>query len=49
MLIMTNIETHGAIVEFFAKKDYFGGRKDSFIFFPQAMLPTIDAEGKILL
>lgn len=47
--IMTSRENHEPTVDFFRKHDFFGLESDEILFFPQAELPLVDAEGKILL
>lgn len=49
MFIMTSYENHDETVAFFRSNDFFGGHQDSFVFFPQAMLPAVDTEGKIFM
>jgi UDP-N-acetylglucosamine/UDP-N-acetylgalactosamine diphosphorylase len=47
--IMTSRENHGPTTSFFAERDFFGLDRDQVMFFPQAELPLVDADGKILL
>lgn len=49
MFVMTSFENHDETVAFFKENNYFGGHADSFVFFPQAMLPAVDTNGKIML
>jgi len=49
MMVMTSHENHAETVKFFKANNYFGGNEKSFVFFPQAMLPAVDANGKILM
>ena len=49
MFVMTSHENHDETVNFFRENNFFGGDKDSFVFFPQAMLPAVDENGKIML
>lgn len=49
MCIMTSQENHHETVQFFESNNYFGAPKSTFKFFPQAMLPAIDSDGKILM
>jgi UDP-N-acetylglucosamine/UDP-N-acetylgalactosamine diphosphorylase len=46
---MTSRENHDATVRFFRKHDFFGLESDEILFFQQAELPLVDADGKILL
>lgn len=39
---MTSYENHDETVKFFVDNNYFGGHEDSFVFFPQMMLPALD-------
>lgn len=47
--IMTSQLNHKDTTEFFAKHDYFGLGKESVMFFPQRMVPSVDDEGKLIL
>lgn len=48
-LVMTSEMNNSATCEYFEKMDYFGlDRKDVFIF-PQHMIPSLDASGKLVL
>lgn len=47
--IMTSSINHDATVEFFETNQYFGLAKDSVYFFPQALFPAVDLNGKILM
>ena len=48
--IMTSIDNHDAILNFFEDNQYFGYPKDAIILFRQSALPMIsDCDGKILL
>jgi UDP-N-acetylglucosamine pyrophosphorylase len=47
--IMTSRENHDATVGFFREHSFFGLNKTEVLFFPQAELPLVDGEGKILL
>jgi UDP-N-acetylglucosamine/UDP-N-acetylgalactosamine diphosphorylase len=49
MLVMTSRENHDETCEFFKENGYFGVSESDFIFFPQAMLPALDLNGKILM
>jgi len=50
LMIMTSTINHAETVDFFKSNNYFGAREESFMFFPQAMLPAIDDKtGKILM
>ena len=49
MFVMTSYENHDETVNFFRDNNYFGAHQDSFVFFPQMMLPALDASGKILM
>lgn len=49
MFVMTSYENHEETVNFFRENYFFGGKEDSFVFFPQAMLPAVDTSGKIML
>jgi UDP-N-acetylglucosamine/UDP-N-acetylgalactosamine diphosphorylase len=49
MLVMTSFENHSETVQFFRQNFFFGGDESSFIFFPQAMLPALTTEGKIMM
>lgn len=49
MFIMTSCENHAETVQFFKDNGYFGGQPSSFVFFPQAMLPAMDDQGKIMM
>ena len=49
MFVMTSYENHDETVAFFRENNFFGGREDSFVFFPQSMLPAVDETGKILM
>lgn len=49
MLVMTSRENHDETCEFFASNDYFGAKESNFMFFPQAMLPALGLDGKILM
>lgn len=49
MFIMTSYENHDETVQFFKDNCFFGGAEESFIFFPQQMLPALDTDGKIML
>ena len=48
--VMTSPINHDATVAFFAEHAHFGLRPDDIMFFPQGVLPSLDAEtGKVLL
>jgi UDP-N-acetylglucosamine pyrophosphorylase len=47
--VMTSNENHGPTTAFFEAHEYFGLNRDDVMFFPQAELPLVDSEGKILL
>lgn len=49
MLVMTSQINHNDTLNFFENHQYFGASKQSFIFFPQAVLPAVDQHGKIIL
>ena len=49
MLVMTSTDNYLETKAFFANHNYFGGSKESFIFFKQRMIPAVDAQGKILM
>lgn len=49
MLVMTSAENHDETVQFFKDNDYFGGFPESFVFFQQQMLPSVNFEGKIMM
>ena len=49
MFVMTSFENHDETVAFFRDNKFFGGDQNSFVFFPQSMLPAVDEHGKILL
>ena len=49
MFVMTSYENHDETVNFFRDNDFFGGDQNSFVFFPQSMLPAVDENGKIML
>ena len=49
MFVMTSHENHDETVQFFRDNAFFGGGEESFMFFPQQMLPALDTEGKIML
>lgn len=49
MFVMTSYENHDETVKFFVDNNYFGGSEDSFVFFPQMMLPAVDTNGKIMM
>lgn len=49
LFIMTSYENHDETVSFFRENKFFGGHPDSFVFFPQSMLPAVDTEGKIMM
>jgi len=49
MYVMTSHENHRETVQFFRQNHYFGGDESSFVFFPQAMLPALTTEGKIMM
>lgn len=46
---MTSYENHDATVNHFRENNFFGGHQDSFVFFPQSMLPAVDENGKIMM
>lgn len=48
-LIMTSDVNHDATVSFFEANDCFGLGRDSIAFFTQGMMPSVDAEGRVLL
>ncbi|MGL4369703.1 MAG: UTP--glucose-1-phosphate uridylyltransferase, partial [Spirochaetota bacterium] len=47
--IMTSDINHAATVAHFAANDYFGLRREDVIMFPQNMIPSMDAHGKMIL
>ncbi len=47
--IMTSPENHGPTVDYFADHGFFGLPAEDVLFFPQGTLPTLDAEGRLLL
>jgi UDP-N-acetylglucosamine/UDP-N-acetylgalactosamine diphosphorylase len=47
--IMTSPENHNDTIAFFKKNNYFGYKEEYIKFFKQGVMPSIDAEGKILL
>ena len=49
MFVMTSYENHDETVNFFRENDFFGGDQNSFVFFPQSMLPAVDSNGKIMM
>ena len=49
MFVMTSFENHDETVAFFRDNKFFGGDQNSFVFFPQSMLPAVDENGKIML
>lgn len=49
LLIMTSDKNHEETVRFLTEKDFFGYDPDSVFFFMQAMAPSVDYNGKILL
>ena len=49
MFVMTSFENHAETVKFFKENEYFGGSENSFVFFPQTMLPALTTEGKIMM
>jgi UDP-N-acetylglucosamine/UDP-N-acetylgalactosamine diphosphorylase len=49
MLVMTSKINHNETVAFFEAFNFFGGNRDSFVFFPQSVLPAVDFDGKIFL
>ena len=49
MFVMTSYENHDETVNFFRDNDFFGGDQNSFVFFPQSMLPAVDSNGKIMM
>ena len=49
MFVMTSFENHDETVNFFKENNFFGGNQNSFVFFPQAMLPAVDTNGKIMM
>ncbi len=48
-LIMTSQANHDATESFFKKHNYFGMDPKDVLLFPQAMIPAIDRDGKLLL
>jgi UDP-N-acetylglucosamine/UDP-N-acetylgalactosamine diphosphorylase len=48
-LIMTSPQNHRATVEFFSEKDYFGLEAESMHFFTQGVLPSLSAQGGLLM
>ena len=46
--IMTSPENHNDTIAFFKKNNYFGYKEEYIKFFKQGVMPSIDAEGKIL-
>ena len=46
---MTSALNHYETIKFFADNQYFGGDKNSFVFFQQSVLPAVDLEGKIIM
>lgn len=49
LVIMTSPATHGATVEFFERHRRFGLRAEDVLFAPQATIPAVDFQGKLLL
>ena len=49
LFILTNYQNHDDTVNHFRDNNFFGAHPDSFVFFPQAMLPAVDLDGKILM
>jgi UDP-N-acetylglucosamine/UDP-N-acetylgalactosamine diphosphorylase len=48
-LIMTSRANRQATQEFFEKEDFFGLGRESVVFFPQAMLPALYPDGRLVL
>ncbi len=48
-LIMTSKENHNDTVEYFTKNRFFGMNKRDVIFFTQNMIPSLDADGRLIL
>lgn len=46
---MTSALNHYETIKFFEDNQYFGGDKNSFVFFQQSVLPAVDLEGKIIM
>lgn len=49
LYIMTSEKNHADTVQFFEEQQYFGYPKSCVVFYQQAMAPSVDFEGKILL
>ena len=49
LYVMTNPDTHGAIVAFFEAHEYFGLSRERVRFFTQSLWPALTAEGKVIL
>jgi len=49
MFVMTSYENHDETVSHFKENNFFGGHPNSFVFFPQSMLPAVDTNGKIMM
>ena len=48
-LIMTSRSNHPVTVDYFNKNDFFGLGRDNVFIFPQNMIPSLDAQGKLIL
>ena len=46
---MTSALNHYETIKFFEDNLYFGGDKNSFVFFQQSVLPAVDLNGKIIM
>ncbi len=48
-LVMTSQANHDQTEEYFGKNDYFGLGRENVYIFPQNMIPSLDAAGKLIL